>query len=278
MAGVFEVALDGHIVRMLTDTPTEAAVRLGDELLLVGEGHVGRLSSRGGEVARVAVLSRPADLTCEAAGDGTLPLSVQTIGDVRVDALAGVVCVRLADRNMNMMDVAVDYRVTIADGRVESRVEWCGGVDAPGFDCGGARRTAAPLPSPSGFRMEGDAIVAPDGTRRSIVGEFHEELVSPSGRWVVLSGARQEADYIYRALLLLDRRDGAVHAIRVGDSSAPLTAGDLGDLTSLSRGLTAVGESVVRFVSWGGVERLVVDQFLVTPRGETVDLHGTPIF
>lgn len=197
---------------------------------------------------------------------------------MRVDAVAGVVCVRVADRNINMMDVAVDYRVTLADGRVESRVEWCGGVGAPGFDCGGARRTAAPPRSPTGYRLEDDALVAPDGTRRPIVGAFHEELVSPSGRWVLLSGAREEADYIYRVLLMLDRRDGAVRALGVGTAQAPLTPEMLRDPDALSSGLTAVGESLVRFVAWGGVERLVVDHLLVTPGGETVDLHGTPIF
>lgn len=277
-AGLFEVELDGRIVRMLIGTPIEAAVRLGDDFLAVGEGRVSRVARDGGHVTRIAVLELPADASCQQAQPDLLPLAVQQARDVRVDSSSGVVCVRVSDRNENMMDVAVDYRITLADGRVESRVTWCGGVDGPGFECGAPLRAPAPARAVSGHRLESGAIIGPDGRRRVIVGEFREELIAPSGHWVVLEGAREEADYIHRALLLLDRRDGSVRALGVGIANTPLTDANLADREALAAGLTAVGESTVRFVPWGGVERLVVDHFLVTPGGETVDLHGTPVF
>ena len=289
--GVMEVTLTGEPVRRLLSAPVQAAVRhgedvfaitggqheaLGDEDDVITETALVRVSLRDGSAQRVALLDPVPGLDCEQAQVHLLPLTVQSAFDFRMNASGDALCVRRQDRNANMMDVAVHQRVWLADGRVESRVLQCGEPREEPFDCGALPRRPAPPPV-RGHRVEEGHIVAPDGTRRPIAGGFEEEQSSPSGSWVLLSAVAEEGDYIHRALLLLDRRGGSVHPLGPSSDGAALTDAALADTASLLGGMTVPGEAFIRFVSWGGVEYLVADQFLVTPGGGTANLMGTPI-
>lgn len=70
-----------------------------------------------------------------------------------MDATGESVCVRRQDRNVNMMDMAVDERVWLADGRVESRVVHCFEPREAPFDCGAPR--AVPSQTPTRVRGRG---------------------------------------------------------------------------------------------------------------------------
>lgn len=292
--GVLEVTLAGEIVRRIFPEGVTAAVRHGDHVFaLVGGEHVTfdfdggewitpvelvRVDIVDGSADRLATLGAPMGFDCVPEGRHLERLGVHSDLDLRVDATGESVCVRRQDRNLNMMQMAVDERVWLTDGRVEARVVHCFEPREVPFDCGAPRVLPSQAPTRvHGHRVEEGHIVAPDGSRRPIAGGFEEERASASGNWVLLSAVTAEGDYIQRALLLLDRRSGSVHPFGSYSDGAALPDSALTDSATLLGGMTVPGEAFIRFVTWGGAEYLVINQALVTPGGRTSHLMGTPI-
>jgi hypothetical protein len=108
-------------------------------------------------------------------------------------------------------------------------------------------------------------------------GDWSEDVfsgASPSGKWIVLSGAREEGDYIHRKLLFLNRQDGALIPIREGAAPKPLTKAEIEQLEDTERVPTydAVGETTIEWLPTTDV--LLVDHLLFTPGNAPIEIDG----
>jgi hypothetical protein len=110
--------------------------------------------------------------------------------------------------------------------------------------------------------------------------EYQEETFespSPSQRWQLLSGEIDEHDLIYRKLVLVDKRSGAVFPLpRVPGawpSSSRPSARKVIHVPSDT--LTATGESDVRWIGFDeNTELLVVDQLILRPGNSAFSVQG----
>jgi len=172
-------------------------------------------------------------------------------------ASSNAVCMTLMDRNANMANVAIDVRVDLASGAALHRV-------IQGGEC-----VAKPP------KWKDCAAPAAAGAKwapfRGAAG-IDEGLVSPSGRWSVLSVLKDDSgDYIYRSLFLLDRRGNRVFPIVKGPFPAPIPLADLARTRDEAGTVDAVGESAVR---WLDHDALLVDSLLVVPERGGVEIEG----
>ena len=287
-------AIDGSTQRTLSEgaafhprklnAETVLALRPSGEKPELGQQLV-RISLRDG--SRTVVANLPAFRCGNAAADAWQDLDIEDPRDFTFDVGGKVACFDLLDRNINMADVMLKVRVELDSGSVRrwlalgepecvapsgvmdgdpSDEEWCNPAresdDAPepvasfAFDyndeTGWIERTGA---APSNY------IQLPD---------YMREKLSPSGRWLVLGGDIQEADYIHRSLLLFDRETGSLYPVMAEPTAwpAPLTAAKPGAAVKApSEGMAdVVGESDVRWLSVSsGSELLIVDQLVIVP-------------
>ncbi|MBN8616174.1 MAG: hypothetical protein J0L92_36630, partial [Deltaproteobacteria bacterium] len=104
------------------------------------------------------------------------------------------------------------------------------------------------------------------------------ESISPDGRWAVMSGDREEGDFIYRRLWMLDLARGRVLALASDDESprrawptslAPRALSDHDAMVTASIGAT--GETSVW---WRGPTLVIGERLLITPGRSIVTLPG----
>ena len=96
---------------------------------------------------------------------------------------------------------------------------------------------------------------------------------SPSGRWVVLSGAMDAGDYVWRSVWLFDRKDGKVFPLLGRTWPAPVEPEALDpEDTPL-----VVGETTIRWLD-GVPERLIVGEILVVPGFGIAGLPGQVVW
>lgn len=269
--GLREVGYDGTVVRVLSKTPASRPRALpgGKELLFyaraAGELHL--VSRETGKERLVAALPRSFK-TCGHLPDypaghafAVAALDVQEDADFVLESGGRAACMRLQDRNANMVNVQIALRVDLGSGAVLHRVEI-------GGDCAKAPPTWEACPPPPYVPPAGPPFpLASLGLGPPVT----EESVAPGGRWSVLAVPAPSGDYIHRWLFLLDRQGKRVFPLAAGPFPSPLapaalTASDGGPST-----VDAVGESAVR---WLDGDALLVDDLLVVPGKQAVKLPG----
>jgi hypothetical protein len=201
-------------------------------------------------------------------------LDVQSADDFAVSE--GVACIVLQDRNDNMMSLQAVVRVTLATGKVTAS---CAG-NAAVESC--VPSTAPSTPTPTlhdapPFHIGDGKLSSTTAKSIAVDPELAEETDSPSGRWVVASALlpeEEQGDYIYRRLLLFDRKTGHVFPLHAGAWPPPLKPAQLKNLTKLGdRTITAYGESTI---VWLAGDRLFAAGLLVTPGVGAAKLEGDP--
>jgi hypothetical protein len=224
-------------------------------------------------------------------------LDLQDDGDFDLAPAAGLACLRLLDRNVNMASVVLDVRIDLRTGRVE---RWLAvGEDVctppPGVPLGSATSECRgdaepPAVSPTPARVysydmpdaDGRVIeTTPQGARTALqLGlDYSPEDRSPSGRWLVLGGDTEEGDYLYRRLSLLDRERGRVYPIIPGAAwPAAIEAGRGSPPTlplPIEGAVLVSGETDVRWLETPNAELLVVGNAIIRPGAKSFTVDGT---
>jgi hypothetical protein len=97
---------------------------------------------------------------------------------------------------------------------------------------------------------------------------------------MILNGDQEDADYIHRGIVLLDRAKGEVYPIHERHSwPAPLRAGGKQKLpqikTPIADACPAVGETDVRWLgNSADSELLIIDDLVVKPGGFSFSVKG----
>jgi hypothetical protein len=271
---------------------------------------------QGAELQRITLadgkrtpLARLPGFSCAKAGEapeayaGLQTVELQDETDFELDLARGAACLRLLNRNVNMVDVWLDVQVDLASKRVHRWLVMGEDVCTPPSDVQPGNpendekrepglwcesRSEGPYPMPS----EGDATARPftftdEGTVRErtpsggkiVLGipGYSAELGSPSGRWLVLGGDQSDGDYIHRSLVLLDRDRGQVYPIVTGAWPEPLRAAGKARLelaTPIAGTAEVVGETEVRWLGTPQAEVLIVDGVVLRPGVGSFELKG----
>lgn len=288
--GVREVGPDGKLLRTLSRRPAQHPRLTTDRrrVLYLPPSHAAlrAISLDTGEdvvVAKLPSRFRSCKTTDDPEGREypIQNLDVQEDSDFSVDAAGKGACLSLKDRNVNMLNLDVGLYVDLATGKVSHRIEFPS-------ECTGKReipscaRPAAAAPSAPAaafpYDLDKGRLVRrePDGKRTKLVkigaGDFEAEPPSPSGRWAVLLGNRDEGDYIHFDALLLDRQTGKIFPLRSGPAKA-LSNGQLTGKDAASLGTAGVvGETTRRWLP--GRDLLLLDSLLMIPGEKGVNLGG----
>jgi hypothetical protein len=271
--GVF--VLDGNWEpRRLSSTPDAAAPRFlpGRRAVIFLQANR-RLMELDLETGAERVVAGPWSTSVNCDGGPAVELALQMDQDVVLDAQRARVCIELMDRNLNMVSCAVSIRVDLAAQKFETRSTLgCGAANsASGFDCGPrwVERAQASSDFPYAFDQGAGVVRSTSGTSFGKFVDWSIHGVSPTGRWVVIRGNTEEADYIHFNLVVVDRLTGVVLPVpnREPDAKtawpAPLDSGDLANPSRQRLGKRAgdfVGETTVRFAE---PDTLVADQLLL---------------
>jgi hypothetical protein len=241
---------DGAGKRMISPGPALQPRWLDRDTLLVlhpsaepGDAALERVSLHDG--ARQTIARLPAFSCVEpgATQGEPIALRVHSFTDFTVDSAKQLACVARMDRNYNMAEVRLSTRVDLRTSAASSWLELfdascqvpqgvLAGDPPEESECEGAE-SLEPDPDaryPYAFD-DGTLWELSDGAQRTaklVLADYYAEHSSPSGRWLVLSGDVEEGDYMYRRVVLLDRRQGQIFAIpeAAGPLSAPLTAAE----------------------------------------------------
>ncbi|MFV8750564.1 hypothetical protein ACNOYE_08420 [Nannocystaceae bacterium ST9] len=254
----------------------------------------------GGETKRVAELPRRWKAEACKAETGKLrdedvQLDVQAPGDFRLDASKQEACLRLQDRNDNMVSFGVAVWVELATGKLrqtpmvdlegecvpeEQEAGYC--YDLP-LERPDPPASTASFPfayDPESGKLSGSASAsticrAPAGPAECA----GVERRSFGGRFELLSGEMDGGDYIYRELVVLDRQDGTLWALPADSNATSLLAIQPSDV--FAGGLheawsSQPGEADVR---WLPEDRLWIEGKLIDPAKRTiVKLGGSLAF
>lgn len=309
--GILRVHADGTVEDVLSRTPAIVG-RMRDAahvvFLVRGSNELRELDLATRTERTVATL--PGDLGLGCGGswgthdEGPLPAPYQVVDHVQFAESFAADSTRayfeVMDRNLNMASVLAQIEVDLGTGAVSPVVtlsETCGTLEdsaREALPCSRMFRAEATRVRRGGRARAGSWSVAeagargflvdPRGRRRGVaLREPSIELVSPSGRWAVVSANRDEGDYIYRDLFLLELRRGRLFPIvapeRQPDAAAlraawprPIGPRELSDAERLADlGHSVVGETAVR---WMGETLVLGERLLVRPGRGSVRLPG----
>jgi len=299
-------SLDGTRHRSISAAPARHPRWLDAQtLLVIAPRDDERGLAKGGKLQRIALgdgrREDVATLPPFACKRGTPPpedssfaeypyeVDLQDDSDFDVAPAAGLACLRLLDRNVNMASVILDVHVDLKSRHVQRWLVTGEDVCAPPrgvrrgeatSSCHGSEEPQAPsepattrsypydMPRADGVVIQASA----QGERPALnVGlDYSPEARSPSGRWLVLGGDTVEGDYLYRRLSLLDRENGRVFPIleKAGAWPAALEpiAGSPPSLAlPIESAVLVPGETDLRWLSTAEGELLVVGSTIVRP-------------
>lgn len=236
----------------------------------------------GGETKRVAELPQAWNgETCKAEigkpGQDVEPLALQAPGDFRLDPTKQEACIRLQDRNDNMVSFGVVVWVDLGEGKLRQQAmvdlegECAKGEDAGhcyDFPLERPRPPATPAAFAYSYESETGKLSGPDGSATTICREGGGECAmveqrSPSGRFELLSGEMDSGDYIYRELIVLDRQTGKLSTIGSAPDHGLLAV----EAKAVFEGVHGnwqlfAGETDVR---WLNQDRLWIEGLLIDP-------------
>ncbi|HKU36879.1 MAG TPA: prolyl oligopeptidase family serine peptidase [Polyangiales bacterium] len=291
---------DGSAVRRISLGPALHPRRLDAEHVLAlrpKKPEEQRSLLRGARLERISLrdgtrttLAQLPEFQCANSAPEDFPepstLDIQDPSDFELAGDKRAACIALMDRNINMANVRLKLRVDLKDASV---TRW---LDVGEPDCKAPPGVLA-ADAPEGMFCDREnippalAAAAPRrefpfsfeqgrlferGVPKLSVADYDVEQTSPSGRWQLLSGEDEEADYIYRRLLLLDRATGLIYPIppEAGLWPAPLMAASSGLLPTISAPIEATvqiwGEVDVRWLGDSEAsELLVIGEEVVRP-------------
>jgi hypothetical protein len=288
---------DGSARRTISAGPALHPRRFGREHVIALQPSAANSLSDGASVLLIALadgtrseLAKLPPFHCREATQAR-GLDVQDVDDFAIDPAEGVACLGLMDGGWTMARLRVRTRI---DLRTQKLLRWlvvgeatCTapadvqvGDPVPDGSCWGTPPVENARPDRAGFpfTFEEEQIRMPaaprGGVKRRVPG-YQRELVSPSARWLVLSGDFSQRDNAYRRLLLLDRRDGKLYPIaaRSGGWPAPLTAAGTKYTVPIRQAEPFPGETDLRWVGAAeSGELLVVGRLIVRPGVASFDL------
>jgi hypothetical protein len=300
--GLLLWTVDGSAHHMLSEGAAFYPRRIGADAVLVLSGELSNLHI-GAQLVRISLIdgSRTALATlppyaCANATDDDsqmLGLDIQDPHDFVVDPDGKRAYLSMMDRNSNMASLQVKIRVELDSGRV-MRWQTVGEPEClppPGVELGYPPDEQWPdldmspddEPASASYAFDFDAdsgwvkTASEPATKHLRLRDYSRECTSPSGRWLVLGGDLQEADYVHRSLVLLDREAGAVFPVleAPGAWPLPLTAAKRTVKTPVSGMADVVGESDVRWLRFAdGAELLIVDQLVLQPNKPSWTFEG----
>ena len=164
--------------------------------------------------------------------------------DASVVVDASHACFEVVDRNLNVMSVQSMLDVPLDGSAITTTMvysEHCGSLRSEAREALSCtqlirqrkRQRAAPRPShraPWTLSVHDDVgtLRGPNRARRRLaLTEPFLKQTSPDSRWAVLSANRDEGDYIYRGIYLVDLERGHLHPIREGLWPRPIPASTL---------------------------------------------------
>lgn len=223
-------------------------------------------------------------------------------------------CFEVMDRNLNMASVVAQIEVDLHTSAVRSWITWVLS-DEPSACHAISEAEQAALPCTQLFRRrarEADTrgraragrwsvretrsdppmglLVPPTGrARRLAIREPHLETISPDGRWAVIGGNRDEGDYIYRSLWMLELTTGRIFGLGEDDDGdddnpapavrrwpAPIAPRELAHAQRLiDAAYGVIGETSIR---WRGNTLVLGDSVIVTPGRSIVRLPGAIVW
>jgi hypothetical protein len=286
--GVHLVGLDGKPRRQLSATPARQPRRwAAANAVIFYTRELGQLRTidLATGVERVIVTLPDSFGSCAMEEGGDAPvdvrlaeLDIQSEGDFVIDETSNAACLRLMDRNENMLGISVEVRVELGAGSVQAAITYPSECQQPGpAECPYPTAPGEGPDDPAQFPFSvNDGWLLRGSERVAEMGDYFEERPpgrSPSGRWMVLGGEISEGDYIHRRLLLLDRELGKLWSLGTEGAAEVVpgpspAAADGRELPSLG----AVGESSLWWVA--GQDVLIVDWYLVRPGVATIELGG----
>lgn len=305
-AGILRVSEDGEVLEVLSTTPAVLGRMAGPHQIVFltptsNALHALDLTTHAERI--VATLPGDAGLGCggifrgptERADVEPYLVSNHVHFEASVVADASHACFEVMDRNLNMMSVEIMLDVPLDGSAITTAMvysEHCGSLTYEAQEALSCtqlihrrvREQAAPRPShraPWTLAVHGDVgtLRGPNHARRRLaLTEPFLEQTSPDGRWAVLSANRDEGDYIYRAIYLVDLERGQLHPIRQGPWPTPIPASTLRDAAALGAlGMTITGETSLAWLD-NGHTLLVGGRLLLRPGRSTTLLPGTRIF
>jgi hypothetical protein len=301
--------LDGTVKRTVTRTPAPHPRWLNDTTVLVIEGvdlhgEPGQpviLSKIDLQTGKTTVVSQVRPIGC-AKEVTEFEMPGMTLGlrqelDFVADPSRNRACVSLSDGGENLtVFMGIDLATAAVHQIVETAPRGCrlpDGVRAQDLrdrdDCARNSNVSRARPIKANalaFDFKGHSILklsAPSrrGRVTARLPEYQEEALeslSASERWQLLSGEVEEHDFIYRKLVLVDKRSGAVFPVpkESGTWPSPVRPGARRAIRVPSGTLTATGESDVRWLGFDeNTEVLVVDQLIIRPGVGTFSVQGS---
>ena len=300
--------VDGTVKRSITHSPAPHPRWLNDTTLLVVEGV--DLHGEAGEpvivskidlpTGKTTVVARARPIACaKEASEFEVPGVVLGLGqerDFSVDQSGKAACLRLADGPESMV---VFMAADLATGKTRQTLQEAPhGCQLPSGvkiqplddrnDCHGSSHASGPNPVKANaldFAFKGHSLFknSVDSKRGLVIARlptYDEEALaspSPSTRWQVLSGDIQSQDFVYRKLVLVDRRSGDIFSppAKPGKWPRPLQPGTRKIVHVADQTLTVSGESDVRWLGFDdATEALVVDQLIIRPGFRMFSVQG----
>lgn len=220
-------------------------------------------------------------------------LDVEDPYDFEVHATAQVACLGLMDATSNLASVRVRVRVDLATQHVQRWLALGEGDCTPPEDvqagdpaadgtCWGVAQTQAVDPDPAAFPYTFDEEhirmpAAPRGGAKVQMRGYQVERVSPSGRWLLLTGDYAEKAVTYRRLALLDRSTGKVFPVNGGPWPPPLGASGTKIKLPIKQSQLVPSAADVRWLGAPEREVLLVDQAVIRPEAQGWEITGREV-
>jgi hypothetical protein len=276
--GLLRVSREGEVLEVLTSTPALTARRADDEriIFLSPEGNtLHEYNLRAHSERIVATIPNDTGLGCggifggpeDPAAPYTFANHLQFESSMAADGTRA--CFEVMDRNLNMLSVLYLLDVPLDGSAITSTIivsSHCGGVSyeaQQAIPCARLirRRVREQAPRRPSRRAawtlevhhETGTLRGPNNARRRLaLTEPIIESTSSDGRWGLLSANREEGDYIYRSLYLVDLARGQLHAIEESEGAHPIAPATLRDARALGElGMLVTGETSVAWVEHG---------------------------
>lgn len=285
---------EGLRVRVISAAPAEHPRWLDAETLVVLAAEPGRDLTAGFRLEAVnvatgrrSVAARVPAFTCPGKLEHE-PLGVHATTDFLVDRERQLVCVRLYEGVPFLATFGLQLSIDLAQGNVSRSVfgqpRGCAltsGSTASRAEFCSTPALATPSPDTSRFQLseDDDGVVVAGSVPPLAIPGYASEAVSPSGRWVLLSGDFADGDYVHRRLLLLDMRTGELFAVPAEATAWPAPLALLGVDTAVHTPVEGardvVGESDVRWLGTDEAsELLVIDGDVARPGRSVFRVDG----
>jgi hypothetical protein len=307
--GLFRVSVEDGKAELISAGPALYPRYIDAETVVVVNPVDRNGLQRGAQLERVALsdgtrtrLAKLPAFRCKGSQAEDFSLDVQAPEGFQISKDGSRACLDLLDRNTNMASINVEVEIDLQSGKAKRALtigeeecvapadarkkkgtsDWLGCLEREPATTQSALATRAPFPfafahapvvqddpEPRGAKQSGE------GARKIKLQGYGLENMSPSGRWLLLSGDEEDGDYLYRRLVLGDRTNGAFYVVPEdldveGKKPWPTPLANPVEATEAvkrpieSAGLVE-GEADLRWLGEPGAELLVVGRLVLRP-------------